>query len=69
VKGKDKYFVGFGNGEYVVIYQDMCEFGGSYWATEKVGFANEKEAQEYANELNATASFESSVKKTQDVKE
>ncbi len=62
MKEKGKYFVGFGKGEYVVIYQDWCEFGGNCWATEKVGFANEKEAQGYADKLNATASFRNSVK-------
>ncbi|MGY6209704.1 hypothetical protein ACXEO8_06980 [Cytobacillus firmus] len=53
---RNKYFVTCGNGEeFMVIYQDWCEFGGNYWATEKDGFENEKDAQDYADKLNATA--------------
>ncbi|WP_180827337.1 hypothetical protein [Bacillus sp. UMB0728] len=55
MKESSKYFVSCGEvGEFMVIYQDWCEHGGNYWATEKDGFNNETDAQDYADKLNAT---------------
>jgi hypothetical protein len=49
----DTYFVDKDQaGEFMVVHQDWCPFGGNYWATKKDGFKMEKEAQEYADKLN-----------------
>lgn len=53
MKTQEKYFVTHSNGEFMVIYEDFNESAGHFYSTEKDGFGSEKDAQAYADKINA----------------